>query len=498
MGDAGKGRLICAFVACACLLAPGSAAASTTVIEAESMQWPDGSGRLYPEGYQDWSNTWGTATVQLPLAPSGVKVRVRSAQRSLGSFACRDNPQIAVKIDGTTVMTSSVAPSATTYREPVADVKRIPAGTHTIQLGLRNNDPGDELFPCSRWLYIDKVTIVGSRLFSASSWRNLPLAPDAPLDPDQGAIARLQQQLALHPAWLNTREWSAPVYIASANQPRRRVQVETDHEHDLWRDWGDVPLVKDATGAPPADGWDDRDPLWLRINRGPYTDRSLVVYQPATDSLWEFIHLVKRGDSFYAADGGKVTNVSENMGAWDPWPSGLPHGTTGAGLPHMIGMQTIDEVVRKGSIDHVVSMVVPHATDVDPGNRNPDYLGVRPPATRSDGDRNPLLFPDAIAEGTRFRLPASLDIDALDLTPYGKILARAIQRYGAVVVDRSCAIGQDCVGADADSKAAVAFYAEQPPNPSLDPYRAKFGSGFPTGAFKNFPWDRLQVLPPLS
>src|SRR3954447_6367020 len=100
------------------------------------MQWPGGSGRVYGDGYQNWSNSWGTAAVDLPLAPTGLKVRVRSAQRASGGFSCRNDPQIAVKIDGTTVMTSSVAPSATTYREPIVDVKRIPAGVHRLQVGL--------------------------------------------------------------------------------------------------------------------------------------------------------------------------------------------------------------------------------------------------------------------------------------------------------------------------------------------------------------------------
>ena len=377
------------------------------------MKWPDGSGRLYADGYQNWTNSWGTAAVDLPLAPTGLKVRVRSAQRG----TCRQDPQVAVKIDGATVLTSFVAPSPTTYREPIVDVKRIPAGAHQISVGLRNNDPDDAFFPCSRWLYVDRITVIGSRLFSPLSWRNTALAPGAPLDADQSAVTRLGQQLATHPAWVNTREWSAPIYIASANQRRVRVQVETDYEHDLWRDWGDVPLVSGATGAPPADGWDDRDPLWLRLSRGAYTDRSLVVYQPATDSLWEFIHLVKRSGTFYAADGGKVSSVSDNLGAWDPWPSGQPHGTTAAGWPHMVGMQTIAEVVGRGSIDPVVSMTIPHVTDIDPAKRNPDYAPVRAPATRSDGDRNPLVYPDAIEEGTRFRLPASLDIDSLGLTP---------------------------------------------------------------------------------
>jgi hypothetical protein len=499
-----RGLLVGALVACSSLLAAGTAAADTTVVEAESMQWSAQAGRAYDdasasggEGFQNWANSAGSTTVALPLAPTGLTIRLRTTQRSLGRFDCRGNPEVAVKLGTTTVLDKTVAPAAG-YSDHIADVRRMAAGTFPIQVGLRNDAPGDALFPCERTLYIDKITITQSRLFSPLSWRNTPLLPGAALDPNQSAAARLQQQLATHPAWVNTREWSAPIYIASAGQRRARVQVQTDFEHDLWRDWGDVPLVSDAKGAPPADGYDDRDPLWMRLNRGAYTDRSLVVYQPATDSLWEFIHLVKRGGTFYAADGGKITNVSQSLGTWDPWPSGLPHGTTAAGLPHMIGMQTIAEVVGRGSIDHVVSMTLPHTTDVDPGHSNPDYAGVRPPATRSDGDRNPLVYPDAIAEGTRFRLPASLDIDSLGLTPYGAILARAIQQYGAVVVDRSCALGQSCLGPDAESKAAVAFYAEQPPDPSADPWQARFGSRFPYGALKNFPWDKLQVLPPLT
>lgn len=270
-----------AAIACACLLAPATAAAATTVVEAESMQWPAGSGRVYGDsgasgggGFLDSSNSWGTATVDLGLAPTGLKVRVRSAQRSPGAFGCMGKPEVAVRIGATTVV-------------------------------------------------------------------------------------------------------------------------------------------------------------------------------------------------------------------------------TGAGVPHMAGIQTIDEVTRRGVIDHVVSLTVPYATDVDPSHPNPDWSPVRAPAIRSDGDRDPALFPDAIEEGTRFRLPASLDIDALGLTSYGKILARAIQRYGAIVVNRNCAAGQVCAGDDPDSDAAVSFYAEIPRG-SVNPWKSRFGRSFPLGALRNFPWAQLQVLPPYA
>lgn len=467
------------------------------------MQWPATAGKVYADsaasggaGFQSWANSWGTTTVDLPLAPTGLKIRVRSAQRRLSALDCRDQPQVAVKIAGTTVLTASITPGAG-YLEPVIDVRRIPAGVQQVEVGLRNN-ADSALFPCARQVWIDKLTIVGSRIFSPLAWRNQPLAPDASLDSDQSAAQRLLTQLSMHGSWVNTKEWSAPIYVVPGNQKRVGVHVEAHERPELWGDWQGAPIPSDAVGAPPADGYDDRDSLFQRLNRKQWTDRRMVLYQPATDTLWEFVHLIKRGGVFYAADGGRISNLSDSLGTWDPWPfPNDPHGTTGAGIPLFAGIQTINEVTQRGSIDHVVALTLPHTADVDPAHPNPDVTGVRPPAIRSDGDRNPVLFPDAIAEGTRFRLPASLDIAALGLTPYGKILATAMQRYGAVVVDRNCALGQVCTGDSPDSNAAVTFYAEQPRG-VVDPWAAKFGQGFPMGALRNFPWTQLQVLPPLA
>lgn len=504
MGHAWRGTLCGAAVACACLFLPTFASASATVIEAESMQWPAGVGRVFADSaasggaaFQNWSNSFGTATVNLPLAPTGLKVRVRSSQRPRSALDCRDKPQVTVKIGGTTVVTASITPDAG-YLEPVVDVHRIPAGTQQVQVGLSNNNPDSSSFPCARQVWIDRLTIFGSRMFSPLAWRNQALADNAALDSDQSAVQHLMTQLSMHGAWVNTSQWSAPIYVVPGNQKRIGVHVEAREPPELWGDWQGAPIPSDAMSSPPADGYDDRDSLLQRLNKREWTDRSLVLYQPATDTLWEFFHLVERGGLFYAADGGRISNLSDSLGEWDPWPfPNDPHGATGAGIPHMAGIQTIDEVTRRGSIDHVVSMTLPHVTDVDPSHPNLDWSPVRAPAIRSDGDRDPALFPDAIEEGTRFRLPASLNVDSLGLTRYGTILARAIQRYGAIVVNRNCALGQVCTGESADSRAAVTFYAEIPRS-AVDPWAAKFGQGFPAGALRNFPWAQLQVLPPLG
>lgn len=53
------------------------------------------------------------------------------------------------------------------------------------------------------------------------------------------------------------------------------------------------------------------------------------------------------------------------------------------------------------------------------------------PASRQDGNTDPR---GQIKIGTLFGLPSSVDVDALSLSPEGKILARTLQNYGAYVV----------------------------------------------------------------
>src|SRR2546423_4702296 len=100
------------------------------------------------------------------------------------------------------------------------------------------------------------------------------------------------------------------------------------------------------------------------------------------------------------------------------------------------------------------------------------------PARRTDGisDR-----PEAIPEGSRFRLDPSLDLDSLSLPRATRILAEAAQRYGMVVRDRS---------------ANVALYAEDPTPTGTDPYPALLGGLPPNKVLQAFPWDRLMVLAP--
>jgi hypothetical protein len=206
-----------------------------------------------------------------------------------------------------------------------------------------------------------------------------------------------------------------------------------------------------------------------------WIDHELIVYQPSSDTAWEFYHLVKDSNGqFWTTGGGRITGVSRSNGDYDAWPSGTPHGMTGSGIPMLAGLQRVEEL-KRGTIDHVVGLSIPHVRKDT----------VRSPATRSDGE---WTTTDAVPEGARFRLPPDLNIDALPLTPYAKMVAKAIQAHGLVIVDR------DCRPSDIKRCPAVTFKAEDPRPKKPDPYSAIFGGVTPDHLFDNFPWDKLQLL----
>jgi hypothetical protein len=297
------------------------------------------------------------------------------------------------------------------------------------------------------------------RFFSPTSFWNEPLADDVPLAPNSSAlVGRLDEQVtALEAAnqgpWINTRAWSVPIYTVSARQPTVRVRLEGGFaERALQRAWDAVPLP--AT-AEPALG----------------KDAHLVVWQPSRDRLWEFWHLAHTARGWSAAWGGAMRHVSSNAGVYGPgaWPGARPWwGASASSLSIAGGLITLEDLQR-GQIDHALALSV---TDVLAG-------AYASPARRDDGESNDPL---ALPEGARLRLPADLDLNALHLPKLTLEIARAAQRYGIVVRDRSY---------------AIAFFAQDPIPTGVEPYGGAggyFEGHYPNQLLASFPWSQLETL----
>jgi hypothetical protein len=289
------------------------------------------------------------------------------------------------------------------------------------------------------------------RVFSApSSVWNAPLSPTAPIASYSSTyVSSLQRQVSQFGPWINTTKYSVPVYTVPSTQEQVRVTLDNNNDATLVQAFSSVPLPADAR---PAAG----------------TDGHLVVWQPSTQTMWEFWRLYRdSAGTWHTSWGGKTTNVSASPG-WLP----APYGATASSLALAGGLMTIQEQTN-GVINHALALTVPQT-----------IAGVfLAPAQRTDGNTPSW---EAIPEGMRFRLPASLDIDALHLPRETAMIAKAVQAYGMIV---------------RDTGGAVALYGEDPyqyvQKYGFDPYGPYlFGGHYPSALLASFPWQSLQVVQP--
>lgn len=294
---------------------------------------------------------------------------------------------------------------------------------------------------------------------------------DAPVEGDSTHLAgELAAQVGgkYGPAAFNV--WRYDTSIVTAGPDQRLVDVGFDNCQDKpsvpagllgpGGQFTDVPLPPDAA---PAAG----------------TDGELTVYSPSADALWEFWKLHRTtpsssgatastpGSGWTACWGGRLDHVSTSAGYFT---NGF--GASASGLAIIGGAVNIAEA-RSGHIDHALALAIP-----DPA----PWKEVTWPAQRSDGSSGSR---SSIAEGTRFRLDPSIDVDTLDLTPLAKMIALAAQQYGFIVSDKSGAVSVIAQ----DGAAAVTRSGGNP--------WSKLLGGTPSyKILDGFPWSSLQVVRP--
>jgi hypothetical protein len=279
--------------------------------------------------------------------------------------------------------------------------------------------------------------------FAASAFWNRPLPANAPTDPRSPVyVAELERMRTRWATWINTDQYSVPVYKVPPRQPTLRVTLDGP-DRALQAAWKHVPMP--ATARPAAG-----------------TDGHLVVWQPARDRMWEFWRATKQPDGWHASFGGRIDRMSLSPGYYTQPPS---WGATATSLPLLGGLIRIDEL-RAGRIDHALALALPRA--------RADVFSL--PAQRTDGT-DPR--PGAIPEGTRFRIDPALDLDAIEMDPVTREMAEAAQRYGIVV---------------RDTASSIAFYAEDPTPTGSNPYPGFFGGRPPSELLAEFPWQHLRAL----
>lgn len=301
-------------------------------------------------------------------------------------------------------------------------------------------------------------TVLTDAVFATTSFWYKPIPTSVVLHTNSANFVKefVRQKLAYYNnVNINTTSYSSPVYVASSSTPTVKVGFY-DCQHKGWLD----PTFASMMSAVPI-------PSVAKQSSG--TDGEMTIYQPSSNTVWEL--WVSKKDAYgkwTACSGGKLPSASYGQGIFQK-----NYGTTATGLPFLGGQITAEELTR-GEIKHVIGIAL---VDVEKASI------FSWPANRSDG-YNPNNAPNRIAEGQRFRLNPSVNVDALPMTKAGKIIAKAAQKYGFVVWDKAGSISIRAQNAD-----SYTMLGKPNPYPALYEYKPAYT------VLNGFPWDKLQFLP---
>ena len=272
--------------------------------------------------------------------------------------------------------------------------------------------PGDTPIPTRNPLaiynyYLPKIQITDitrMRPYLDTSFWNTPIGDTPSYDPHSAEMVATIGLDSEGRIYSTPDEYSYTVYFVDQTTPRwdipcvsYKCTIVTPEETIRTDMLPDVPL---PPGAKPAGG----------------SDAAMLVIDKST--LKEYnLRGVQRTKDGWRVKNGSVYNI-----LWDGTPA--QYGSRGSGIPFYAGLVRPWEI-RQGRIDHVITF-----SYTFPARDRCVF-----PATKTDGDS---VMTYAIPEGAQLQLDPSLteqDFDDMGLERAGKIIARALQKYGMVLVN---------------------------------------------------------------
>jgi hypothetical protein len=247
----------------------------------------------------------------------------------------------------------------------------------------------------------------GFRAFSSDSYWNTPLPAEAPIDPRSAAFIDFlnadndADYLRIVGAD-SSGGWGEPIFWAQSSDPVYKVKQT---RYTLPEQFAEgVRIPKEA--------------------RPPDTsDAQMTIYDLAAGSVYKLQKAVYDSDTDTWSAGGGSWYATESNGLHRSLEESNDERNHGhRGIPPATHAVRFDEI-EAGRIDHALKIAV-----------NTAHQDAVWPMTNSDGDSND---PAALPQGARLRIKPSVDLDELDLSPAALVIARALQRYGAVVGDSS-------------------------------------------------------------
>lgn len=164
-------------------------------------------------------------------------------------------------------------------------------------------------------------------------------------------------------------------------------------------------------------GTGNRVPVPSFVSEPQSSDSPVVLYSPSLNKEWEFWRFGQVSAHQYEACWGGRATLSTSDGVFR-----YPYGESATGISYLATTVTENDI-KSGAINHAIALVVPQC--------NSSVA----PADRTDCGS----VPGQPAEGQRFRFPSNLAVPS-GLPPFARMVFRAIQNYGLVVVDKGGAV----------------------------------------------------------
>lgn len=260
------------------------------------------------------------------------------------------------------------------------------------------------------------------RFFSETSFWNQPIGDNPEIDPRNDHFVKLlKREYSGQYFKINLEAWTIPVYAVDENTPRVVVKKHTlsPEEHIRWN-------TKKKTFGHGKEFDSYPVPIPLNAQADPQEDAHLALVDWKNGIAWDMWGLKKNADGSWASNTGMKYSINGD-GVFSPKQFKVRDGESihfygpsrAAGVPAIAGLIMYHEVMN-GEINHKLAC----ATRV---NAYKEHVY---PATWTDG-----FILGGIPEGAVIQLDPELDLAKFDLTPQEVVIAKAMQKYGMVVVD---------------------------------------------------------------
>lgn len=246
--------------------------------------------------------------------------------------------------------------------------------------------------------------IKNMRPYSADSPWNTKIGPTPTYDPHSDAMIETLALKARGRITADASDYSYTLYFVDATTPRWTIPCTRYKCTIFTPDGSQRTDILENVPLPPE----------ARASSGTDLQAIIIDTETATEyNLWG----LERTPDGWTARNGSIYNTR-----WDAAPTNF--GSRGAGVPYYAGLVRPWEIIQ-GQIDHAIAFAYPY-----PAEDRCVY-----PASKTDGN-SPL--PNAIPEGARLQLDPTLteaDLDRIGLNRTGKIVARALQTYGMILIN---------------------------------------------------------------